>query len=123
MLLFGYLSEKASIDEAYIDLTVPVREVLLQKYPYLAAIPPSYPLGLDTPLPPPPDLRWDDKDWAIVPGESDESDSDTYHENASWADIALWEGGIIMNNLRDTVEKELGYTTSAVSVPLFPSFR
>lgn len=33
-----------------------MREILLQRYPYLAQVPPD---GIDTPLPPPPPIIWD----------------------------------------------------------------
>ncbi|KAH9902592.1 DNA/RNA polymerase [Cubamyces lactineus] len=51
--------EKASIDEAFIDFTRPVREELLKRYPYLAMVPPDAPNGIDSPLPPPPPISWD----------------------------------------------------------------
>ncbi|KAI8982702.1 DNA/RNA polymerase [Trametes punicea] len=51
--------EKASIDEAFIDFTRPVREELLKRYPYLATVPPDAPNGIDSPLPPPPPISWD----------------------------------------------------------------
>lgn len=51
--------EKASIDEAFIDFTRPVREELLKRYPYLAVVPPDAPNGVDSPLPPPPPISWD----------------------------------------------------------------
>ena len=59
-------SEKASIDEAFIDFTRPVREELLRRYPHLASVPPDAPNGLDTPLPPPPPISWDGKG-TVVP--------------------------------------------------------
>lgn len=70
--------EKASIDEGtwrfpqslistlinlltvFIDYTIPVRNLLLERYPQLAL--PSGPFDLDTPLPPPPDRI----DWAAI---------------------------------------------------------
>ncbi|KAI0636227.1 hypothetical protein C8Q77DRAFT_629149 [Trametes polyzona] len=51
--------EKASIDEAFIDFTRPVREELLKRYPYLATVPPDAPNGMDSPLPPPPPISWE----------------------------------------------------------------
>jgi DNA polymerase eta len=53
------LLEKASIDEAFIDFTHPVREELLKRYPHLATVPSDAPNGKDTPLPPPPHVSWD----------------------------------------------------------------
>lgn len=52
-------AEKASIDEAFIDFTIPVREEIFKRYPYLAEVPTDAPLGKDTPLPPPPPIIWD----------------------------------------------------------------
>ena len=51
-------AEKASIDEAFIDFTRPVKEELLKRYPHLATVPPDAPNGIDTPLPPPPPIMW-----------------------------------------------------------------
>ncbi|KAI0346179.1 DNA/RNA polymerase [Trametopsis cervina] len=51
--------EKASIDEAFIDFTRPVRDELMRRYPYLASVPPDAPDGKDSPLPPPPPISWD----------------------------------------------------------------
>ncbi|CDZ97941.1 DNA polymerase iota/DNA damage inducible protein [Phaffia rhodozyma] len=112
--------EKASIDEAFLDLTVPIRTVLLEKYPFLCAVPPDSPLGLDTPLPPAPTLKWKERPWGIVPVQTelgkDASDAETHSEaeaDKSWADVALWEGGEMLDRMRETIELELGYTTSA----------
>ncbi|KAF9453452.1 DNA/RNA polymerase [Macrolepiota fuliginosa MF-IS2] len=52
--------EKASIDEAFFDYTKTVKEILLQRYPYLAQVPKDVLDGIDTPLPPPPRLKWTD---------------------------------------------------------------
>ncbi|TBU55607.1 DNA/RNA polymerase [Dichomitus squalens] len=58
--------EKASIDEAFIDFTRPVREELLRRYPHLASVPADAPNGMDTPLPPPPPVSWENKG-TVVP--------------------------------------------------------
>ncbi|KPV75063.1 uncharacterized protein RHOBADRAFT_15469, partial [Rhodotorula graminis WP1] len=57
--------EKASIDESFLDLTLPVRQLLLERYPSLSALPAG--ATLDEPLPAPADLGitrdsvpWDD---------------------------------------------------------------
>jgi len=50
--------EKASIDEAFFDYTKAVKEVLLQRFPYLAKVPQDAQDGIDTPLPTPPRLKW-----------------------------------------------------------------
>jgi len=49
--------EKASIDEVFIDFTKAVRDVLVQRYPYIAQVPADAPDGVDTPLPPPPTIQ------------------------------------------------------------------
>ncbi|ORY84148.1 hypothetical protein BCR35DRAFT_290430 [Leucosporidium creatinivorum] len=46
--------EKASIDESFLDLTLPVRAKLLARYPYLATLPEG--ADLDTPLPTPKEM-------------------------------------------------------------------
>lgn len=50
--------EKASIDEAFIDLTALTIQEILKIYPELANVPDESPLGLDTPLPEPPRINW-----------------------------------------------------------------
>ncbi|GAA5820714.1 hypothetical protein JCM11251_003125 [Rhodosporidiobolus azoricus] len=57
--------EKASIDESYLDLTLPVRRLLLTKYPSLATAPDG---DLDALLPSPSSfgIRDDDIDWGAV---------------------------------------------------------
>lgn len=52
------ISEKASIDEAFFDFTRPVRRIMLERFPYLAKVPPDAPHGIDTLLPPPPPILW-----------------------------------------------------------------
>lgn len=47
-------AEKASIDESFLDLTLPVRAKLLARYPYLATLPEG--ANLDTPLPTPKEM-------------------------------------------------------------------
>jgi DNA polymerase eta len=51
-------AEKASIDEAFLDLTLMVIDRLIAIHPYLAAPPPDAPEGLDSPLPRPPPIDW-----------------------------------------------------------------
>ena len=84
--------EKASIDEAFIDFTQPVREELLRRYPYLATVPQDAPHGIDTPLPLPPPVSWDGLG-SVVPvhpreqaceGNDDAPEGDTAQE-ASYA--------------------------------------
>lgn len=50
--------EKASIDEAFLDLTPMVIDRLLELHPYLATVPDDAPDGLDSPLPKAPPIDW-----------------------------------------------------------------
>jgi DNA polymerase eta len=60
---FCPIVEKASIDESFLDLTSLVRAKLLELYPALRTVPPSSPLGLDTPLPLPHELGIAEVEW------------------------------------------------------------
>ncbi|KAI0648921.1 DNA/RNA polymerase [Trametes meyenii] len=134
--------EKASIDEAFIDFTRPVREELLKRYPYLATVPPDAPGGLDSPLPPPPPISWNELG-AVVPvhppkdtpappdsagGTAAEDESKGEAENgtrdedggvqeddalSTWHDVALSIAAEIMLRIREDIRAKLGYTTSA----------
>ncbi|KJA26357.1 hypothetical protein HYPSUDRAFT_133157 [Hypholoma sublateritium FD-334 SS-4] len=125
--------EKASIDEAFIDFTKPVREMLLQRHPYLAQVPPE---GVDTPLPPAPSINWDGLGNLIpvnpVPLPEDKvqtrEDGGTrainrektlvYEEeigdsHTTWHDVALSIAAELMSAAKEQVRAKLGYTTSA----------
>ncbi|KZS92491.1 DNA/RNA polymerase [Sistotremastrum niveocremeum HHB9708] len=119
--------EKASIDEAFIDLTQPVREEILRRYPNLAEVPEGG--SLDTPLPAPPTVLWEDLG-ALVPIAPDAEQSETHSEPdskekisqdatvdvptvPSWHDLALSIGASLMKPTRERIHGELGYTTSA----------
>ncbi|KIJ66644.1 hypothetical protein HYDPIDRAFT_149468 [Hydnomerulius pinastri MD-312] len=112
--------EKASIDEAFIDFTRPVREILLERYPYLAQVPADAPEGLDSPLPPPPPIIWDQLG-ALVPiaqvevAEEDQDQLLTFEDDhmTTWHDVALSIAAELMGRIREEVHKKLGYTTSA----------
>jgi DNA polymerase eta len=122
-------TEKASIDEAFFDLTRPVREILLERYPYLAHVPPDAPNGADTPLPPPPPIHWNGLGHVIsidkppADGEQETKGGHTESREAenvddtTWHDVALSIGAELMGKARDVVYKELGYSTSAVRRP------
>lgn len=132
--------EKASIDEAFFDFSKPVREILLQRYPYLATVPPNAPDGVDTPLPPPPPIHWDDLGWVIPinpppPSEQVEEEnkgqendidqekdkvqadvSSSWKDEESiptWHDVALSIAAELMGSARAQVLQKLGYSTSA----------
>ncbi|KAI0775024.1 DNA/RNA polymerase [Trametes elegans] len=134
--------EKASIDEAFIDFTRPVREELLKRYPYLATVPPDAPNGVDSPLPPAPPISWDGLG-TIVPvhpvsnplkeqeqsrENSDSNDSaakildavvddveavEEDDNTTTWHDVALSIAAELMMRIREDIRSKLGYTTSA----------
>ncbi|KAF8274761.1 DNA/RNA polymerase [Lactarius quietus] len=116
--------EKASIDEAFIDFTRPVRAELLTRYPYLSNVPPDAPHGLDTALPPPPRISLDNHG-ILIPVDPPPEDSDPTHkigkydhvndevEPRTWHDVALSIAAELMNKIRAEVHTQLGYTTSA----------
>ncbi|KAI5122546.1 hypothetical protein M0805_005273 [Coniferiporia weirii] len=115
--------EKASIDEAFIDFSIPVRDVLLERYPYLSRLPSDAPNGLDTPLPAPPriscvglgNLIPDDpsklepeKEVTTELVEEVEKDGPV-----TWHDVSLAIAAELMANMRKEVHEKLGYLTSA----------
>lgn len=114
--------EKASIDEAFMDLTPMVVERLLELHPYLATVPEDAPDGLDSPLPDAPPIDWT-KAGHIVPvvdGSFEEerpaaAGDGEVEDTATWADWALCVGAEIMADVRAEVWKRLHYTCSAVS--------
>ncbi|KAJ7583628.1 hypothetical protein C8J56DRAFT_954563 [Mycena floridula] len=111
--LVGAEIEKASIDEAFVDLTRPVRQILLQRYPYLGQLPDDAPKGLDTPLPPPPPISLKKTDtWIPIDPEKEEKEESDETE-LTWHDVALSIGAELMQNVREQVQSKLGYTTSA----------
>ncbi|KAK0495375.1 hypothetical protein EDD18DRAFT_271247 [Armillaria luteobubalina] len=113
--------EKASIDEAFIDFTKPVREILFRRYPYLTAIPTDSPDGVDTPLPPAPSVSWDKADFLIPIDSSTSVDQEpgshaTLSEEGSqstWHDVALSIAAELMGQVREDIRTKLGYTLSA----------
>ena len=125
--LFIATSEKASIDEAFIDFTRPVRAKLLETYPHLATVPHDAPDGMDTELPPPPPIHWDGLG-AVVPvfpppeptqevGRNEDEDFDD--SITTWHDVALTFAAQMMSKVRAEIHDRLGYSTSAVrAVPV-----
>ncbi|ESK86603.1 eta dna polymerase [Moniliophthora roreri MCA 2997] len=110
--------EKASIDEAFIDFTKPVRQELLRRYPYLTSPPSDSPEGLDTPLPPPPAIDWGSFSNIIPVIAKDPEDlehSKQYDDTApnTWHDVGLSIAAEMMNKVRVAIAGTLGYTTSA----------
>ena len=73
-------AEKASIDEAYLDFSQPVRDLIIARNPHLASVPAGSALGLDTPLPPPPPIDWE-RLGNIVPVLSEQEQQAAQAEN------------------------------------------
>ncbi|KAK0485085.1 hypothetical protein IW261DRAFT_1591324 [Armillaria novae-zelandiae] len=114
--------EKASIDEAFIDFTKPIREILFRRYPYLTAIPSDSPDGVDTPLPPAPSVSWDKTDFLIPIDPSTSVDqepgshatlSEEGSQSTTWHDVALSIAAELMGQVREDIRTKLGYTLSA----------
>jgi DNA polymerase eta len=122
-------TEKASIDEAFIDFTRPLRAELLARYPYLSQVPSDAPNGLDTALPPPPPVLWENRGILIPVGPPLEN-SALAHDTGmdaeakvdgddaprTWHDVALSIAAEFMDKIRAEVRTQLGYTTSAVCI-------
>jgi len=105
--------EKASIDEAFMDLTPMVVDRLLAAHPHLATVPDDAPDGLDSPLPPAPPIDWS-KAGNVIPIQRGEEDSHEEGEEVdTWQDWALCLGAEIMAEVRAEVWKRLHYTCSA----------
>ncbi|KAJ2916605.1 hypothetical protein MD484_g3820, partial [Candolleomyces efflorescens] len=141
-MLPGCEVEKASIDEAFIDFTKPVKAILVDRYPYLAAVPVDAPLGIDSPLPPPPPVDWDGRGTVvpIYPSTEDagsggieasetsssvqatsaapEPTMEEIHEGeddtTTWHDVALSIAAELMSKAREEVLTRVGYSTSAI---------
>jgi DNA polymerase eta len=110
--------EKASIDEAFIDFTRPVKEKLLERYPHLAQAPADTPNGTDSPLPPPPPIHWDNLGTVVLPEGTDSAGEKSDFEadgGPTWHDVALSIAAELMRKIREDIHSKLGYTTSAVS--------
>ncbi len=127
--LMWMVTEKASIDEAFLDLTPMMIERLLIAHPYLATIPEDAPEGLDSPLPRAPPIDWTNAGnvFAVEGVDSasqeetrsddggDEEHREKVRDGASWEDWALCTGAEIMAELREAVWTRMHYTCSAVS--------
>jgi DNA polymerase eta len=81
--------------------------------------------GLDTPLPPPPPILWNDLG-NVIPinpsGEKEDeenADAEVHHDleeaPTTWHDVALSIAAELMEKARQEVNAKLGYSTSAVS--------
>lgn len=124
--------EKASIDEMYCDLTLAVRQLILQRFPHLARPPADSPHGLDTPLPAAPSVDWTNLGHRLptTPKESSPDPRDpsaqsegeatlpsTLQVVPTWTDYALACGAELIFKIRAEVRNRLGYTMSAGVAP------
>jgi len=86
-------------------------------------VPLDAPNGIDTPLPPPPRVDWNGLGHVIPinppSGENGQEvgvsqDADMEEAMITWHDVALSVAAELMGKARDIVNRELGYSTSAV---------
>lgn len=123
---FSLSQEKASIDEAFLDLTALTFREILFRHPHLSNVPPDAPHGIDTALPPPPPISWtaagnifpikgEKGDKSDEDGNGQEDEDSGEEEVGGWEDYALCCGAELMAKIRAEVHKRLGYTCSAVS--------
>ncbi|RMJ26247.1 Sister chromatid cohesion protein [Aspergillus sp. HF37] len=101
--------EKASVDEAFIDLSPLVFGVLLQRYPELRAAP----QGTDDktamlPSPPTTALQWDPEDCLV-----DLDHNETEVDSPDWDDIIMLIGSEIVRSVRKAIRERHSYTCSA----------
>ncbi|MBW0506013.1 hypothetical protein O181_045728 [Austropuccinia psidii MF-1] len=106
--------EKASIDEAYLDFSLPVRDILCSRYPQLLSFndlqKSSSSVSLDDPLPPPPQIDWQN---LSQNSKSNIIQVSSHNNLTTWSDLALLIGAELMANCRQAVFDQLGYTCSA----------
>ena len=98
--------EKAGIDETYVDLSRPVYEEMVNRFPELSSAEIS---DLDDYLPMPMDSL---VDWKATAVEEDTTDDDA-RQQIDWDDEALLIGCEIVNSIRTAIHNALHYTCSA----------
>jgi DNA polymerase eta len=117
-------AEKASIDEAYMDLSAMVRDRLLAAHPFLAQIPVDAPEGIDSLLPQAPHIDWTDAGHVLPtlaeymesnnePDDEEEALQRIGVSTTCWSDWALRIGAEMMMDVRQAIWKRLHYTSSA----------
>ncbi|PWN23340.1 DNA/RNA polymerase [Microstroma glucosiphilum] len=110
--------EKASIDELYCDLTLAVRQVILQRFPELARPPANSPLGLDTPLPPPPKIDWTDLGYRVpTEGAHQESAEGDDAKDAQEADKQASRQEELQESVREEIAADTFKTAAINSSP------
>ncbi|KAK1830274.1 hypothetical protein QBC39DRAFT_116476 [Podospora conica] len=99
--------EKASIDEVFVDLSANVYEILLERFPELATLPPYDDPAEHLPMPPVSALDWQAD--ALVDLDSEHAELD----DPDWDDVAILIGSEIVRNIRAAIKEKLHYTCSA----------
>lgn len=104
------LLERASIDEAFIDFTRAVLDVMLERWPHLSKPPQD---DMDSALPTPPPINWDGLGH-LIPSNDGVEDPEAFDHETTWHDVALSIAAELMDNIRKEIDSRFGYTTSAV---------
>ncbi|RYP56720.1 hypothetical protein DL771_011659 [Monosporascus sp. 5C6A] len=99
--------EKASIDEVFLDLSVQVYSILLERFPELRNPPSHNDPTENLPLPPVTALDWQAD--ALV----DLDDADAEATDPDWDDVVILIGSEIVRDIRAEIRRRLGYTCSA----------
>ena len=99
------LIERAGIDETYVDLSVPVHQKMVERFPHLAVN--ATDLDANLPLPTDPLLKW--MHTAVEEDTSDEPPP----PQVDWDDVGLHVGCDIVHAIRSAVQASLHYTCSA----------
>jgi nucleotidyltransferase/DNA polymerase involved in DNA repair len=105
----AHVTEKASIDEAFIDLTPLVLKKLRSSHPQLQV----GNVDPDQPLPEAPSIE--SEQWEGWQAVKTSNESTTKDVPCTWQDWALLYGAEIMFEMRTSVQGRLGFTCSAVS--------
>ena len=93
--------------------------MLLERFSCIAQVPPDAPQGVDTPLPAPPSIDWNELGELIPfhpPRENAGGETYLAEDEAActWHDVALSIAAEMMAKIRQEVHQNLGYTMSAV---------
>ena len=98
--------EKASIDESLLDSSAMVHERLLKRFPVLALPPPYNDPSENLPLPPEGlEIKWAGSHLLELAEDSGGP--------LDWDDVGMGVAAEIVEEVRGSVRKELGYTRSA----------
>ena len=108
----AHLAEKASIDEAFIDLTPVVLDMLRSRHTQLQFKDGN--LAVHQPLPPAPPIE-DPEQWQVWQAIQAQHNGTTFSQDCTWQDWALLYGAEIMLDMRKAVQDRLGFTCSAVN--------